>query len=212
MPEPGSTEGQEGQTPKTTPEQPFPRKTGDLSSFTKAAENLSSLVGEANTPEPTEPFAREKGSDLPSFTEANSRLTEILHTPSEQLIKEFGEVSENVDRQAGAVNLVKGFIEWAKATKDKAVTKMLTGNVASIVRGLANNPDKVSDTVTAWTGEDTQAFQKKLKDAGMITVEQRDKLQEAINAGKPSGNETDVIRQELKSALPTTEPPIATAK
>jgi len=192
MPEPGSAEGQGNQAPKTASE-PFTRETGDMTSFSDAAKSASLLGNQ-------ESFTRQEGSDIPSLTEAGNKFTEILHTPSDQLMKEFGEVSENVNRQAGAVNLVDGIIEWARTTKDSVVEKMLAGNIGNMVQRLAANPDKVSEAVASWTEEDRQKFTKELKDKGMIGNELS--FREAINKFK-------VETHNPPSAI---EPPITTAK
>jgi len=147
-------------------------------------------------------------------TRTGWRLKEAATSPEfQKLAGEVSAVSENVDRQAGAVNLVEAYVKWAETTGDKKVTELLTGNVADVVQGLAKNPDKVSKAVEVWTEEDVESFKKKLSNAGLITVEQQKEPQKPIPANEVSSEKaTDGIKDELKSAPPTIEPPTTTAK
>jgi hypothetical protein len=111
----------------------------------------------AKAAEGTVPFQREKDLDLPSFTEANSKLR-----------TEIGKVSEAIGLQAGAVKIVEGFANWAAATGDQKTTSLLSGNVEKIMHGLSTDPDKVSETVAALTEGEAQAMTKKLEDEGII--------------------------------------------
>lgn len=210
--EPGVTEGP-AQAPKTTTE-PFTRETGDISSFAKASEHLSSLVDKPITEQrgafsswrakeaglgekggsDSSQFYERKSSDLSSFIEAANKSAEIVSNPElQKAIQELGEVAEKIAVQDAAVDLVEGYVNWAKTTGDARVTKLLSGNIAGIVRRFATNPDRASKTLAeltteespALSEEDIKAFRSKLEDEGIVSKE---------------------------SASPTTEPPATTAK
>lgn len=139
-------------------------------------------------------FYQRKGSDLSSFAEASNRAAEIINNPEMQkVMQELGEVAEKVAVQDAAVDLVEGYVNWAKITGDAGVTKLLSGNIAGIVRRFATNPDRASKTLAeltteeapALSEEDIKAFRSKLEEGGLVSKE---------------------------SAPPTTEPPATTAK
>jgi hypothetical protein len=198
--EPGATEGPT-QAPKTTTE-PFARETGDISSFAKASEHLSSLVGQADVPElkhsdwrskliarhqataTTEPQTEDVGAilvrDQQNYKEGYDKIANLSAEPFtrekgsdnpdlQKAMQELGEVAENVAVQDAAVGLVEGYVNWAKTTGDTRVAKLLSGNIAGIVQRFATNPDKVSDTVAAWTEEEAQTITKDLEDKGIIS-------------------------------------------
>ena len=151
MPEPGATEGQ---APKLSGE-PFPRQTGrDLPPFSEASKTPEALAKEAY----------EKGN-LESFVENASEITAPLTPEAQQL-------AENVRSMRGAIDVVEGFGKFAIGTGDSKTVKLLIENGTKIVNNLTANPDKVSETVEAWTEEEAQSFTKALEDKGIINKNQ----------------------------------------
>lgn len=153
-------------------------KTDEAGGFDKGWRNkvlqpLKYIAERFKLRESGEPFSRRTESDLPSFAEANNRFAEILRTPSQELTKEFNDVSEGVDRQAGAVGLVEGFMDWVKTTGDTKTMKLLKGNIANIVGRFAKNPAKASEIVEALTEEEAQKVTRKAEEAGIIRTERK---------------------------------------
>lgn len=160
---------------------------------TKVLQPLRFIAERFKIGESGQPYQR-KESDLSSFAEASKKSAEIVNNPElQKAIQELGEVAEKVAVQDAAVDLVEGYVNWAKTTGDARVTKLLSGNIAGIVRRFATNPDRASKTLAELTTEETpalseediKAFRSKLEDAGIVSKE---------------------------PTPPTTEPPTTTAK
>lgn len=103
---------------------------------------------------------------------------------------EYQELMENLNSMKGGLDVLEGLDKWAIATGDKRVIKLLTEKGPQIIRTLTEDPNKVFETVMVWTGQETQGFSNKLKDAGMVTVDQQSKLQETANPDMSSGKAT----------------------
>ena len=139
---------------------------------TKVLQPLRFIAERFKIGESGQPYQR-KELDLSSYAEAGNKTAEIVNNPElQKVMQELSKVAESVAVQDAAVGLVEGYVNWAKTTGDAKIPRLLSGNIAEIVQRFATNPDKVSETVEAWTEEEAQSFTKALEDKGIINKNQ----------------------------------------